>query len=65
MQRVILEANAIWLDVCMCDLGVYTICCSVMCLFDLTKLIIERIATSRLSAGFCYLVKKQLLLCLQ
>ena len=49
----------------MCDLGVYTVCCSVMFLFDLTKLIIERIATSRLSAGFCYLVKKQLLLCLQ
>ena len=49
---------------CMCDLGVYTICCSVMFLFDLTKLIVERIATSRLSAGFCYLVKKQLL-CLQ
>ena len=60
MQHVILETNAIWLGVCMCNLGVCTICCSVMFLFDLAKLIIERIATSRMSEGFCYLVKKKL-----
>lgn len=45
MQHVILETNPIWLGVCMCDLGVYTICCGVMFFFDLAKLIIERIAT--------------------
>lgn len=45
MQHVILETNPIWLGVCMCDLGVYTICCGVMFFFDLAKRIIERIAT--------------------
>ena len=41
--HVILETNTVWLGVCMCDLGLYTICCGVMFLIDLAKYNIERI----------------------